>query len=139
MKYLLSAVALALLLACSKPDPVLHPLHWQATPPTSSPRFEHPNWSAQTVVYRCAAQVRLAVSYLDLKDGTRFAHVYYQGSLAILQARPTPAGLRYIALDEQRSLRWNQRADASFLSFLAADHTATEQVLLQDCRAEALA
>ena len=42
--------------------------------------------------------------------------------------------MRYIALDEQHSLRWNTKGDEGFLSFLAADHTAQERVLLANCK-----
>ncbi|MDP2986203.1 MAG: hypothetical protein Q8M80_13645, partial [Hydrogenophaga sp.] len=54
----------------------------------------------------------------------------------MLQGRRATTGVRFIALDEQNSLRWYTQGMKGELSFLAADHTAQEQTLLSNCFAQ---
>ena len=94
-----------------------------------------PDFSSQSVRYRCAGGAELEVAYLNLPDGLAFAALHHNGRTALLQNRPTASGARYVALDEQLGLRWHTKGSEGFLASLAADHTAKEQVLLKDCRA----
>ncbi|MDO8904422.1 MliC family protein [Hydrogenophaga sp.] len=94
-----------------------------------------PDFSSQTVRFRCAGGTELDVVYLNLPDNLAFAALHHDGRTALLQNRPTASGARYVALDEQHSLRWHTKGSEGFLAFMAADHTAKEQVLLSDCRA----
>ena len=94
-----------------------------------------PDFSSQTVRFRCAGGTELEVAYLNLPDSLAFAALHHDGHTALLQNRPTASGARYVALDEQHSLRWHTKGSEGFLAFMAADHTAKEQVLLSDCRA----
>ncbi len=94
-------------------------------------------WNSQTVVYRCQAGTLLQVAYLNVKKkGASFAALHYDGNTVLLQSRPTGSGARYIALDEQNSLRWYTKGGSGQLAFMAADHTASEQTLLSDCQAQ---
>jgi len=94
-----------------------------------------PEFSSQTVRFRCAGGTELEVAYLNLPESLAFAALHHDGHTALLQNRPTASGARYVALDEQHSLRWHTKGSEGFLAFMAADHTAQEQVLLSDCRA----
>ena len=84
--------------------------------------------------YRCDGGTEIEVAYLNLNNGGSFAALHHNGRTALLQNRPAASGARYIALDEQHSLRWNTKGEEGFLSFLAADHTAQERTLLANCR-----
>ena len=107
----------------------------KAAAPAARPVFAD-NFSSQAVRYRCQGGTELDVVYLNLTDGTAFAALHFEGRTALLQNRPSASGARYIALDEQHSLRWHTKGSEGFLNFLAADHTAREQTLLRDCRAQ---
>ncbi|MBA4266941.1 MAG: hypothetical protein C0453_17840 [Comamonadaceae bacterium] len=94
-----------------------------------------PDFSSQTVRFRCTGGTELDVVYLNLPDNLAFAALHHDGRTALLQNRPTASGARYVALDEQHSLRWHTKGSEGLLAFMAADHTAKEKVLLSDCRA----
>ncbi|MGZ8227880.1 MAG: MliC family protein [Methylococcaceae bacterium] len=134
MRLFFTALALsATLTACMpKSDDVRASLQ----KPMSTGLIESPTWSSKTVNYRCKPDTELQVAYLNMKSGEAFAALYYQGRLSLLQIRASASGARYIALDEQNSLRWRTKGDHGFLTFLAADHTAVEQTLLSDCQAD---
>lgn len=123
---LLLAVALA---GCAAPG-----IRTTAAPQSSAP-VVGPDFSSQSVVYRCAGSNTIEVAYLNLPDGLAFAALHHDGRTVLLQNRPTASGARYVALDEQLGLRWHTKGSEGFLAFLAADHTAKEQVVLNDCRA----
>ena len=106
------------------------------TTPVTTGIIEGPDWRSRTVVYRCKPDTELQVAYLNLKSGESFAALYYQGLLSLMQIRSSASGARYIAVDEQKSLRWHTKGDSGHLTFLAADDTAKEQMLLNDCMAE---
>ena len=105
------------------------------TPAPSGQTVFADSFSSQTVRYRCQGGAELDVVYLNLTDGTAFAALHHDGRTALLQNRPAASGARYIALDEQHSLRWYTKGSEGFLNFMAADHTARERPLLADCRA----
>jgi membrane-bound inhibitor of C-type lysozyme len=129
------ATACALLSACSA-------IATESTGPSHAPvavgEITGPGFSSHSVRYRCSQSEVLEVAYLNLADGRAFAALHHEGRTALLQSRPTASGARYIALDEQHSLRWHTRGPEGQLSFMAADHTATERPLLRDCRAASL-
>jgi membrane-bound inhibitor of C-type lysozyme len=92
-------------------------------------------WSARQVIYICAGDEELQVSYLNMDTGESFAMLYYGGRLSLMRRWVAASGARYLAIDEQSSYRWYPQGDEGFLAFLAADHTATEQIVLADCEA----
>lgn len=94
-----------------------------------------PTWTSKTVVYQCQPDTKLQVAYLTMKSGESFAALHYKGNTVLLQSRLMGSGVRYVALDEQNSLRWTTKGNSGFLTFMAADHTAQEQTLLSDCNA----
>lgn len=97
--------------------------------------IEGDRFQSRTVRYRCQGGTEIDVAYLNLQDGRSFATLHFAGRTALLQNRPVASGARYIALDEQHSLRWHTRGDEGRLSFMEASDTAREQTLLNDCRA----
>ena len=108
----------------------------QATESTSRPGvISGPDFESHTQRYRCTGGVELEVAYLNLRSGQSFAALNHQGRTHLMQNRPSASGARYVALDEEAGLRWHSKGDEGFLAFLAADHTAREQVLMADCRA----
>lgn len=94
-----------------------------------------PGYTSETVRYRCQGAAEIDVAYLEFGHGESFAALHHQGRTALLKSRASASGVRYIALDEQHSLRWNTKGDEGFLTFLAADHTAQERTLLAQCKA----
>jgi len=125
---LLAALALTLA-GCAAP--VTPP----AAPPARPGVVIGPDFNSHTQRYRCAGGAELEIAYLNLPGGTSFAALHHQGRTHLMQNRPSASGARYVALDEEAGLRWHSKGDEGFLAFLAADHTAREQVLLADCRA----
>ena len=129
----LAAATSVLLVACAP---------YQSATATSSaqgPRavgeIPGPTWNSHTVVYQCQSGTKLQVAYLNMKSGESFAALHFNGNTSLLQSRQLTSGVRYIALDEQHSLRWATKGGAGQLSYMAADHTAKEQVLLAHCQA----
>jgi membrane-bound inhibitor of C-type lysozyme len=104
--------------------------------PPAAGTIQGPGYTSETVRYRCEGGASIEVAYLDFGHGESFAALHHQGRTALLQARTSASGVRYIALDEQHSLRWFTKGDEGLLSFLAADHTAQERTLLANCKAE---
>ena len=129
----LAAATSVLLVACAPYQP------GTATSSAQGPRAvgEIPGltWSSHTVVYQCQSGTKLQVAYLNMKSGESFASLHFNGNTVLLQSRQMASGVRYIALDEQNSLRWTTKGNEGFLAFMAADHTAKEQILLSDCKA----
>lgn len=105
-------------------------------PAPSIGSFEAEGWRGQTRHYHCADGTRLAVAYLQPREGVALAVVALGGTQAVLRNLPAASGARYVDVDEQRGLRWHTRGDEGFLAVLAPDHTATEQMLHTGCRAQ---
>ena len=109
----------------------------QTNPPTPRPAAQAPLiFSSQAVRYRCDGGAEIELAYLNLNNGTAFAALHYNDRTVMLQGRRATTGVRFIALDEQYSLRWYTQGMKGELSFLAADHTAQEQTLLSNCFAQ---
>ena len=102
-----------------------------AAPATPSLMF-----SSQAVQYRCDGGTEIELAYLNLSGGNAFAALHFNGRTVMLQGRRATTGVRFIALDEQNSLRWYTQGMKGELSFLAADHTAQEKTLLANCFAQ---
>jgi len=81
------------------------------------------------VQYLCDKDEQLEVLY-DKKDKTKVS-VYYKNQTISMKQHKVASGVKYIALDEQNSYRWNMSGDEGILGFLKADHTAREEVLLR--------
>ncbi len=109
---------------------VLHPK------PPAQGAIQGAGYTSETVRYRCEGGSAIEVAYLEFGHGESFAALHHQGRTVLLKARTSASGVRYIALDEQHSLRWFTKGDEGMLSFLAADHTAQERTLLANCKAE---
>lgn len=109
-------------------------MHHHPAAPATQGSISGPGYSSETVRYRCEGGTEIEVAYLEFGHGDSFAALHHQGRTALLKSRPSASGVRYIALDEQHSLRWNTKGEEGFLSFLAADHTARERTLLANCR-----
>jgi hypothetical protein len=105
----------------------------QGTPPAATPALV---FSSQSVNYRCDGGAEIELVYLNLSNGNAFAALHFNGRTVMLQGRRATTGVRFIALDEQNSLRWYTQGMKGELSFLAADHTAQEQTLLANCFAQ---
>ncbi len=108
----------------------------QGTPPAAAPAAPALVFSSQSVNYRCDGGTEIELVYLNLSNGNAFAALHFNGRTVMLQGRRATTGVRFIALDEQNSLRWYTQGMKGELSFLAADHTAQEQMLLANCFAQ---
>ena len=104
--------------------------------PTPAPAAPPLIFSSQSVTYRCDGGSEIELVYLNLSNGNAFAALHHNGRTVMLQGRRATTGVRFIALDEQNSLRWYTQGMKGELSFLAADHTAQEQTLLSNCFAQ---
>jgi len=121
---LAAALALSAFAQDSKPEP----------PP--APAAQPLIFSSQAVRYRCDGGAEIELVYLNLSNGTTFAALHFDGRTLMLQGRRATTGVRFVALDEQNSLRWYTQGMKGELSFLAADHTAQEKTLLSNCFAQ---
>lgn len=108
----------------------------QGTPPAAATAAPALVFSSQSVNYRCDGGTEIELVYLNLSNGNAFAALHFNGRTVMLQGRRATTGVRFIALDEQNSLRWYTQGMKGELSFLAADHTAQEQTLLANCFAQ---
>jgi hypothetical protein len=108
----------------------------QGMPPAAAPATPSLVFSSQAVNYRCDGGTEIELVYLNLSNGNAFAALHFNGRTVMLQGRRATTGVRFIALDEQNSLRWYTQGMKGELSFLAADHTAQEQTLLSNCFAQ---
>lgn len=102
----------------------------------AQPATEGPSFESSSATYRCTGGARLPVVYLNIKGGDSFATAYVNGRLVLMRSGPTGSGARYISVDEQLGYRWHVKGEVGNLFFLAADHTARETLVLQDCRAQ---
>lgn len=130
---LAAALSLTALTGCAQ-APAPKPAGPDARLPSPA-LIEGDRFSSRTVRYRCSGGALLDVVYLNLQDGRSLASLHFGGRTALLMNRPAASGARYIALDEQHSLRWHTRGDEGSLRFMEASDTAREQILLNDCRA----
>ncbi len=86
------------------------------------------------VTYICERNVELPVIYVNgLKNDESMAVLSIEGKLVPMREWPAASGARYVALDEQDSYRWHSKGDEGTLSFLEADDSAKEQILLSSC------
>jgi membrane-bound inhibitor of C-type lysozyme len=106
------------------------PVLAQATEPTVA----EPAYQSQVARYQCEGNVRIDASYLNIDNGSSFATLYYKEQLIPMHIARAASGALYVADDEQNSFRWHTKGKSGVLSFLEADHTATEQVLLKNCQ-----
>ncbi|WP_374829058.1 MliC family protein [Paenochrobactrum pullorum] len=90
----------------------------------------------QKVDYYCERNIVIPVTYINTAAGTSFAVLNVDGKQVSMTNAPSGSGALYIAIDEQDSYRWHEKAGEAVLSFLEADHTAEEQILLKECRAD---
>ncbi|AIG00957.1 lysozyme inhibitor [Pseudomonas fluorescens] len=93
------------------------------------------SYQSDVVTYRCEGGVTLQAAYLNIEGGESFATLNYKGELVPMHVSSAGSGTLYVANDEQNSYRWHTKGDRGVLSFLEADHTATEETLLKDCSA----
>lgn len=97
-----------------------------------------PGFDSTSHVYRCTGGAKVPVVYLNLKDGNSFATLYVNGRLVLMRAGPTGSGASYSAVDEQFGYRWQTKGEVGNLYFRAAGHTASETLVLQDCKVQRL-
>lgn len=84
-------------------------------------------------VYVCERGVSLPVSFVNPPEGAGLAFMVVQDRLVAMRAAPTGSGVRYVALDEQVGYRLYTKGSEAFVRFLAADHTAEEEPVLDGC------
>jgi hypothetical protein len=87
-----------------------------------------------SVTYVCERGVVLPVVFIRSATPS-LAVALIEGQLVTLRQVPTGSGMFYADTDEERGYRLRGQGDALQLRWLAADHTAEEQVLLAECSA----
>jgi len=83
--------------------------------------------------YRCEDGVKIQAAYVNLQNES-LAVLYYNGQLIPMHQAVSGSGVLYVADDEQNSYRWHSKGKMGVLSFLAADHTAKEKIILRNCK-----
>jgi len=83
-------------------------------------------------VYVCQRGVEVPVTYVYGTDPA-MAFLLAEGKLVALRQVPSASGSFFASFDEQDGYRWRTRGSEAFLAWLAADHTASEVVLLEGC------
>jgi membrane-bound inhibitor of C-type lysozyme len=97
-----------------------------------------PAWADTDIIsrdYACERSVTLPVTFINPSEGPALAVMMYENRLIPMRSAPTGSGARYVSMDEQIGYRLYTKGDSALVAFLAADHTATEEMLLKDCRA----
>lgn len=88
---------------------------------------------ALSLTYVCDGGVVVQVAYFNPETGPSLAVVAWGGRLVPMRQGMSGSGVRYIAFDEQESYRWHTKGDSGFLTFLAADHTAVDEMVAEGC------
>ena len=88
-----------------------------------------------SVTYVCERGVVVPVTYVNGTDPA-LAFLVAEGKLVGLRQVPSASGVFYASLDEQDGYRWRGKGDEAVLAWLAADHTAEEEMLLTGCVAQ---
>lgn len=95
---------------------------------------EPSRYDALTLTYVCEGGTQVQAIYFNFEDGNALAALFHDGKLAPLRIMPSASGAKYTSLNEELGWRWHTKGDEAVLSYMAADHTAQEEVLLRDCR-----
>lgn len=91
-------------------------------------------WQVSETGYRCPDGTVVKLTYMFDDQRPALAVMGFRGQQVAMRQVRSGSGVRFAALDEQAGLRWHVKGAVGFVSMLAADHTATEQVLVRDCR-----
>jgi|GEM_PF-4701505 len=91
-------------------------------------------WQISETGYRCSDGTVVNLTYMFDDQRPALAVMGFRGQQVAMRQVRSGSGVRFAALDEQAGLRWHVKGAVGFVSMLAADHTATEQVLARDCR-----
>ena len=92
-------------------------------------------WQISETGYRCSDGTVVKLTYMFDDQRPALAVMGFPGQQVAMRQVRSGSGVRvFAALDEQAGLRWHVKGAVGFVSMLAADHTATEQVLARDCR-----
>jgi membrane-bound inhibitor of C-type lysozyme len=83
-------------------------------------------------VYVCERGAVIPVTYIHADDGYAVATI--EGRQVAMARAVSGSGALYVSTNEQESYRWHSQGDEAVLSFLEADHTAEEEILLTDCQ-----
>ncbi|MGU3574263.1 MliC family protein, partial [Brucellaceae bacterium C25G] len=81
----------------------------------------------QKIDYYCERNIIIPVTYINTASGTSFAIINVDGKQISMTAAPSGSGARYIAIDEQDSYRWHEKAGEATLLYLEASDEAKEQ------------
>ena len=90
--------------------------------------------SLHTVTYVCERGVQVPVTFINQDEGPGYAVMVFEGKMIPMRIAPTGSGARYVALDEQDGYRLWTKGDEAMIGYLAADHTASEQIFMKECR-----
>ena len=124
-KLFLTGFALAALsaglVACSEEE---------ATPPPQGLS----GYEALSVSYHCDGDAQVQAIYFNFEGGDSIMALLHDGKLAPMRQIISGSGARYASLDEELGWRWYTKGPDAYLNFMAADHTATEESVLTNCR-----
>ena len=95
---------------------------------------EPSRYDALTITYVCDGGAEVQAIYFNFEDGNALAALFHDGKLAPLRIMPSASGAKYASLNEELGWRWHTKGGEAVLSFMAADHTAQEEVILGGCR-----
>ncbi|MGF1657994.1 MAG: MliC family protein [Rubrimonas sp.] len=95
-----------------------------------------PVQQAISATYLCDGGKVLQLAFVNLGDMSA-AVVNWGGELVALRNVPGASGVFYADFDEQRGFRWRGKGDEGFFAHLEPDDSATEEVLLDGCKAVA--
>jgi len=110
-----------------------------ALPMMAGPAFPggdgaHDLSEVQEVTYRCSDGAAVHLTYLFERDRAAMAVMGFRGQQVAMRQSRSGSGLRFVALDTEAGLRWHVKGAEGLVLFLAADHSAKEQILVHDCR-----
>lgn len=102
--------------------------------PLAAQAHESAGSTASQAIYVCERGVTIPATYITTSPDGAFAVLNVEGRQVTLAIARSGSGARYVSIDEEIGYRWHTKGDMAMLSYLAADDSAEEAILLRDCR-----
>jgi membrane-bound inhibitor of C-type lysozyme len=88
----------------------------------------------ENVTYICERGATIPVTYFVFDDpDNTYVSAMVEGRLIAMRQNVSGSGALFVSIDEQQSYRWHVKGDTGVLTYLDADHTADEVVILREC------
>lgn len=94
-------------------------------------------WESDRVHYKCSSGKKVTVIYMNIEPQGHLAVIDYDGVMRLMKPyRASGDSVKYLALDEQNSLRWHRVGDRGFLSYFPPGQQGGAKVLEKLCQVD---